>query len=73
MGNAPGLGFLEYLSGTEAPLQVSDIAGHLSALETGETVRAEETAIRVPDGRSVTTLINATPIASDEGIVAHQQ
>ena len=34
------------------------------ALSTGETVRAEEVVIQVPDGRSVTTLINATPIYS---------
>ena len=39
------------------------------ALSTGETVRAEEVVISVPDGRSVTTLINATPIASEEGAV----
>ncbi len=36
------------------------------ALNTGETVRAEEVVIQVPDGRSVTTLINATPIYSEE-------
>ena len=39
------------------------------ALGTGETVRAEEIVISVPDGRSVTTLINATPIASEEGAI----
>ena len=39
------------------------------ALSTGETVRAEEVIISVPDGRSVTTLINATPIASEEGVI----
>ncbi len=39
------------------------------ALATGETVRAEEIVISVPDGRSVTTLINATPILSDEGAI----
>ena len=39
------------------------------ALGTGETLRAEEIVISVPDGRSVTTLINATPIASEEGEV----
>ena len=33
----------------------------------GETVRAEEVVIRVPDGRSITTLVNATPIRSAEG------
>ena len=38
-------------------------------LSTGETVRAEEVVIKVPDGRSVTTLINATPIRSEEGEV----
>ena len=39
------------------------------ALSTGETVRAEEFVIQVPDGRSVTTLVNATPIRSEEGEV----
>lgn len=34
-------------------------------LRTGETVRAEEVVLKAPDGRSVTTLINATPIRSD--------
>ena len=37
------------------------------ALSTWETVRAEEIVMQVPDGRSVTTLINATPISSEEG------
>ena len=32
-------------------------------------VRAEEVALGVPDGRSVTVLLNATPILSDEGAV----
>ena len=39
------------------------------ALSTGETVRAEEIVIQIPDGRSVTTLVNATPISSEEGQV----
>ena len=39
------------------------------ALSTGETVRAEEIVIEIPDGRSVTTIINATPIHSEEGQV----
>ena len=38
-------------------------------LSTGETVLAEEIVIGVPDGRSVTTLINATPTFSREGDV----
>ena len=39
------------------------------ALSTGETVRAEEIVIGVPDGRSVSVLLNATPILSEEGQV----
>ena len=39
------------------------------ALSTGETVRAEEIVIEVPGGGSVTTLVNATPIRSQEGEV----
>ena len=35
------------------------------ALSSGETVRAEEIVLYVPDGRSVSTLVNATPIYSD--------
>ena len=38
-------------------------------LSLGETVRAEEIVLRVPDGRSVTALLNATPILSEEGSV----
>ena len=37
------------------------------ALATGETVRAEEITVGLPDGRSVTALINATPIRSENG------
>ena len=37
------------------------------ALQSGETVRAEEVVISVPDGRSLTLLLNATPILSEEG------
>ena len=39
------------------------------ALETGETVRAEEVVIEAPDGRRVTALINATPIRSGDGVI----
>ena len=38
-------------------------------LMTGETVRAEEIVLQAPDGRSVTALVNATPIFSEEGEV----
>ena len=37
------------------------------ALSAGETVRAEEIVMQVPDGRSVTALVNATPIRSAAG------
>ena len=36
-------------------------------LMAGETVRAEEILLSVPDGRSVSALMNATPIRSDDG------
>ena len=39
------------------------------ALSSGETVRAEEIVIGVPDGRSVSVLLNATAIRSEEGQV----
>ena len=37
------------------------------ALDRGEVVRAEEILLERPDGLKVTTLVNATPIYSDEG------
>ena len=39
------------------------------ALSSGETVRAEEFVIEVRDGGSVTTVVNATPIWSEDGEV----
>ena len=50
--------------GREVSLEEFPLA---QALNTGETVRAEEIVIQVPDGRSVTTLVNATPIRSEDG------
>ena len=38
-------------------------------LSNPETVRAEELTLSVPDGRSVTMLVNATPIRSADGAV----
>ena len=38
-------------------------------LRSGEMLRAEKVVISVPDGRSVTLLLNVTPIVSDEGAV----
>ena len=44
-------------------LSLSDI------LSAGEIIRAEEITLRVPDGRTVSLLLNATPIISDSGTV----
>ena len=38
-------------------------------LGSAETVRGEEIVLSTPDGRSVTTLVNATPIPSRDGAV----
>ena len=53
--------------GREISLRELPLAEVLSA---GETVRAEEVALRVPDGRSVSVLLNATPIQSEDGQLA---
>ncbi len=39
-------------------------------LQSGEIVRGEEIIIEFPDGRSVTTLVNAAPIFSESGEIA---
>ena len=39
-------------------------------LASGETVRAEEIAIAVPDGRDATILVNATPVHAPDGTLA---
>ena len=41
----------------------------IETLSTGEIVRAEEIVVSVPDGRSLTAIVNATPIRSDDGRV----
>ena len=38
-------------------------------MRSAETVRAEEMTLSVPNGRTVTTLVNATPIRSEDGVV----
>ncbi|MDE3001011.1 MAG: response regulator [Gemmatimonadota bacterium] len=50
--------------GREVSLESSQLA---QLLRSGETLRAEEIVLLVPDGRSVTTLVNATPIRSKDG------
>ena len=41
----------------------------VQVLRGAETVRAEEVVITIPDGRSVTVLISATPIRGEDGAV----
>ncbi len=53
--------------GRELSLKDFPMAELLSA---GETVRAEEIVLRVPDGRSVSVLVNATPIHSEDSQLA---
>ena len=53
-------------AGQEVSLQDFPLSEFLGA---GETIRAEEIVIRVPDGRSVTALLNATPIWGEDGAV----
>ena len=52
--------------GREVSLDEMSLA---EALRPAETVRAEEVVLEVPDGRSVTILINATPMRLDGGEV----
>ncbi|MDE2836981.1 MAG: response regulator [Chloroflexota bacterium] len=52
--------------GREVSLREFPIAELLSV---SETIRAEEIVLGVPDGRTVTVLLNATPILSDQGAV----
>ena len=52
--------------GREVPLAEFPIA---QQMDSAETVRAEEITLSVPDGRSVTTLVNATPIRAADGTV----
>ena len=56
----------ERADGRKVSLMEWPLAG---LLMSGETVRAEEIVLAVPDGRSVTALLNATPIRAEEGEV----
>ena len=52
--------------GQEVSLREFSVAQQLS---TGEMVRAEEIELSVPDGRSVMTLVNVTPIRDEDDAV----
>ena len=53
--------------GSEVSLREFPLAELLSS---GDAVRAEEIALRVPGGRSVSVLLNASPIHAEDGRVA---
>ena len=55
---------LRRIDGREVSLDESPLT---RTLITGEPIRAEEIVIHSPDGESVTTLVNAKPIHSEEG------
>ena len=55
-----------FADGREVALDELPLA---QALSNAEPARAEEIELSVPDGRSVTTLINATPIRAEDGTV----
>ena len=69
-GKTPGQ-LLENLTCTRADGREMRLEELLLAAELRnvETVRAEEIVLSVPDGRSVTTLLNATPIRAEDGAV----
>ena len=54
------------VDGSELALAELPVA---QAMSSGDTVRAEEVVFKVPDGRSVSVLMNATPIRSAVGEV----
>ena len=61
-----GVVTLRRADGREVSLQEFPMA---QLLRAGETVRAEEITLRVPGGRSVSALLNATPIMGEDGAV----
>ena len=71
MAGRPPEQLLEVMSfrradGSEVSLREFPIA---RLLRTGETMRAEEMLVSVPDGRSVRVLVNATPIRTEGGAI----
>ena len=55
-----------YSDGREVSLEEFPLAQQLGS---ATTLRAEEMVLTVPDGRSVTTLVNVTPIHGEDGAV----
>lgn len=60
------LDVLTFVRGDGRELSLIELS-MVEAMSSGETIRAEEIVLRVPDGRSVRVLLNATPILSEAG------
>ena len=56
----------QYPDGHEMPLEETPT---YRAMRTGETVRAEEMVIKLANGQSVSVIVNATPVFSEQGEV----
>ena len=59
--------FMESLTAVRTDGVAVSFGSLTQALISGETVRAEEVRLEVPNGRSVTILVNATPIRYEDG------
>ena len=66
LGSYQGAATYYRADGRELPVHELPLS---RALSRGETVRAEEIIFHVPDGRKITTLVNATPIHSESGAI----
>ena len=63
----PKVATCRFADGREITLDRCSVA---QALGGAERLRAEEIVLSVPDGRSITLLVNATPIRGEDGSVA---
>ena len=62
------LGNITYVRSDGREISINEIPMP-ELLSTGETMRVEEVVLKVPDGRSVSTLINATSSRADDGTI----
>ncbi len=62
------LGSATYRSSQGREIPVRDLPA-AKVLRFGEVIVAEEIIIEAEDGRSITAMVNATPVLSDEGVV----
>ncbi|MYC87477.1 MAG: GAF domain-containing protein, partial [Gemmatimonadales bacterium] len=60
------LGVLTFVRGDGSEISLKELP-IAELLGKGEVIRVEEIALRAPNGRSISALLNATPIISDDG------